>query len=521
MITPSHHGRARLPVAVVGAGPVGQTAALSLARWGLQVAFFDKRAARDPIGSKAICQARDVLDIWASLGSGSALADEGVTWTTARTYYRGREIDCWKFEDAGESPYPPFVNISQQRTEEVLDHCLDAAGVDCRWGAEITALAPYGDRVELEVDGQIETFSHVVFATGSRGAIRERLGIDFPGHTFQDAFLICDIEAELPGWELERRFHFDPDWNPGRQVLIHACPNSIYRIDWQVPPTYDLDEDVASGGLDRRIRQIIGDRTPYRIDWKSVYRFHSRHVDRMAVGRVLLAGDVAHLVAPFGARGLNTGVFDADNLGWKVAFDAYGWAGPGLLESYSDERVAAAVENAQIVDATMAMLVPQDAEAAARRTEMLEAAAAGSGGPVDSGRFAEPYWYVDSPLTTADPSRPFAGRPAKGQVPPAAPGIMLPDVRLVDGSRLREHARSAITVLGPAAPTKIPAPTAEIAADQLTERARATLGYRDGETWVIRPDCYIAGIAADSSDVDAIIARALGFSTTEPTDPTR
>ena len=128
------------------------------------------------------------------------------------------------------------------------------------------------------------------------------LGLTFPGETFDDHFLICDIRTDLPGWETERRFYFDPEWNPGRQVLIHPCPGSTFRIDWQVPPDFDLAAEEASGGLDRRIRQVIGDRD-YEIVWKSVYRFHSRVVDRMRVGRVLVAGDAAHLVSPFGARG--------------------------------------------------------------------------------------------------------------------------------------------------------------------------------------------------------------------------
>src|SRR5690606_20301209 len=116
---------------------------------------------------------------------------------------------------------------------------------------------------------------------------------------FEDRFLICDIRADLPGWEHERHFHFDPKWNPGRQVLVHPCPGSTYRIDWQIPPdTEPGEEDVRE-----KIRAIIGDR-PYELLWRTTYRFHSRIVSRMRVGRVLLAGDCAHLVAPFGARGL-------------------------------------------------------------------------------------------------------------------------------------------------------------------------------------------------------------------------
>lgn len=143
---------------------------------------------------------------------------------------------------------------------------------------------------------------------------------------------------------------------------------------------------------------MIGDR-PYEVVWSSVYRFHSRLVDRMRVGRVLLAGDCAHLVAPFGARGLNSGVQDAENAAWKIAFVLRGWAPPALLPTYEAERSAAAAENLAVTSATMDFLVPHDEPARQRRRDVLDRALTdpAARGQVDSGRLAEPYWYVDSP----------------------------------------------------------------------------------------------------------------------------
>src|SRR5437588_6298526 len=186
-----------------------------------------------------------------------------------------------------------------------------------RWNHRVTGIAQTPDGVTVScatTDGPVEIAAgHAVACAGARADdIRRMLGVTFDGHSFDDRFLICDIRAELPGWANERRFYFDPPWNPGRQVLIHPCPDSTFRIDWQVPAGYELAEEEASGALDARIRAIIGDR-PYEVVWKSVYRFHTRVVDRMRVGRVLLAGDCAHLYSPFGARGLNSGVAGAEN----------------------------------------------------------------------------------------------------------------------------------------------------------------------------------------------------------------
>ncbi len=300
----------------------------------------------DVVGSKAICQQRDVLDVWATVGA-EQIADEGLTWTTGRTFYRDHELFSWQFVDRGHSPLPPFVNISQARTGQVLDRCIAGKGlIDVRWGHDVTGIAEDRSGVTLicaTAAGSVAVrASYVVACAGAHGqVVRNLLGVRFDGHSFDDLFLICDIRAELPGWAGERRFYFEPEWNPGRQVLIHPCPDSTYRIDWQVPAGFDLDAEQASGALDARIRRVVGDR-PYEIVWKTVYRFHTRHVDRMRVGRALLAGDCAHLMAPFGARGLNSGVQDAENAAWKLAFVLRGWAPEALLDSYHDERFAAA-----------------------------------------------------------------------------------------------------------------------------------------------------------------------------------
>jgi pentachlorophenol monooxygenase/3-(3-hydroxy-phenyl)propionate hydroxylase len=494
-------------VIVVGNGPVGQTCALLLARWGVPVLLLDRRARRDPVGSKAICQQRDVLDIWETVGAGRQIADEGVTWSTARTFYRDAELFAVTLPNPGTATFPPFVNLSQSRTEEILDDRIaDQPLIDVRWGHEVT---------DVTADGEVTcaqgTFKgdYVVLCGGSRGEdLRERLGVRLDGRMFDDRFLICDIETELPGWQTERRFYFDPAWNPGRQVLIHPCPGSTFRIDWQVPGDYDLAAEEADGRLDARIRAIIGDRG-YRIVWKSVYRFSSRIADRMRVGRVLLAGDCAHLYAPFGARGLNSGVADAENAAWKLAFVLNGWASEALVETYNDERHAAAVENLDVTSATMRFLVPQDADQLARRRAVLDG---GQVSEVDSGRLAEPFWYTDSALTTPDPSRPAPARPPRGQSPVPAPGTLVPDAPTPAG-RLRALARDGFLLLADAhlvPPAGFAAPVRTLALTFPSGLADA-LAAKPGEIWVIRPDAYVAAVVSTPGEVTAVLRRACGM----------
>jgi len=524
-------------VLVLGNGPVGQTTALLLARWGVRVGLLDARPARDLVGSKAICQQRDVLDVWSACGV-DRIAAEGVTWSRARTLYRDQELFCLELEDAGRSPLPPFVNISQVRTEQALDEAIAASPlIDVRWDHEVTAVEQDGDGVVVRcrtADGDIRLQArYAVACGGARGtALRSALGVGFAGRTFDDAFLICDVRTDLPGWEAERRFYFDPSWNPGRQVLIHPCPDSVFRIDWQVEPGFDLGAARADGSLDRRLRQVIGNEQ-YEIVWSSVYRFQARCADRMRVGRVLLAGDLAHLVAPFGARGLNSGVGDAENAAWKLAFALRGWGGQDLLTSYDTERRAAAQENLDVTSATMDFLVPQTPEAHEHRHRILQAAADGDAAAraaVDSGRLAEPFWYVDSSLTTTCTDRPWPGRPERGRAPSCVPGVILPDGPARDPddpavTRLRQMCRAGLLVLvGPSADVTacrealshvlVPGtPVRVLAMDEVdvANVLRTALSAQDDEIWLVRPDAHLAACLRRPADLAEAARRALAL----------
>jgi 2-polyprenyl-6-methoxyphenol hydroxylase-like FAD-dependent oxidoreductase len=464
---------------VIGAGAVGLTLAGRIAQHGVAVTVFEVEAAPVRIGSRAICIQRETLEIWERLGIGQAVADRGIQWTVGRTYFRGRELFSVHLPISDEH-FPPFVNISQSETEDLLEARLRELAVEIRRDHRLTALRQDADGVtavfETPGGAMQHRFTYLVGADGAHSGVRHALGIGFPGHTFDDRFLIADVRVRLP-FTKERHFHFDPPWNPGRQVLIHPQPDGIWRIDWQVPPETDVEAERASGRLDARIRAVVG-AADYELVWVTGYRFSQRLADAFRAGRFFLAGDAAHVMSPFGARGLNSGVADAENLAWKLAAVLDG-APDTLLDTYDAERRGAARENLDATAATMRFLTPHGSVRRAWRNLVLRMAprSAWFRRRVNSGRLAEPARY--SFIGPAEPALPRHGTVA-------------PDLRLPDGGRLREALGAG---LGLVAPRSVDAPIPVVAVGDRTV-------YGSDRAWLVRPDGYLAGSAplADATD---------------------
>ncbi|GAA3018554.1 FAD-dependent monooxygenase [Actinokineospora globicatena] len=510
------------PVLIVGAGPVGMTGALVLARHGVPSVVVDALPGRMLEGSRAICVQRDVLDVLERVGAGHDVVGLGVTWYSGRIFYREHEVFSMKLPEPAPGHFPPFVNTPQNSIEHVLERRVLAEPlIDLRYRTKAVDVSQDDDGVTLTVEGPagVEEVrgSHCIAADGNRSTLRKLLGIPFEGHSFGDKFLITDIRARFDFPMPERRFYFDPEWNPGRQALLHPQPDSVWRIDWQVPDEYDLAAEQANGDLDKRIRTVIGD-IDYELVWASLYRFHQRRVPTMRQGRVLLAGDSAHIMSPFGARGMNSGIADVENAAWKIAAIRRGWGGPGLLDSYDLERGPATDENLRVTSTTMRFLCPADEDEWTRRRDILERSVTdpAARAEIDSGKLSEPYWYLDSPLTTAAPADEIARFPREAGVPrPPLPGVLCPDFAFPDGSRLRDHLgpRFTLLVLDGQAPdeTADPADPAHDLRVVVLPADQTALEIPAGGAVLVRPDGFIAAVLPSAESPHDAIRRATGW----------
>jgi 3-(3-hydroxy-phenyl)propionate hydroxylase len=416
---------ARKPVIVVGAGPVGLTLAIDLARYGTPVLLLDDDD-KLSTGSRAICFAKRTLEIWDRLGCGDAITERGVSWKVGKVHFGDRLVYAFDLLPEEGHRRPAFVNLQQYYVEGLLyDHARLQPNLDMRFRHKVVGVehSANGVRVDVETpDGRYELGAdYVVACDGSRSPMREMLGLPTRGQTFRDRFLIADIrmDADLP---IERRFWFDPPFHPHGSALMHRQPDSVWRIDFQLGWDCDPTAERQPERVNERLRRMLGEDAKFELVWCSVYTFSCMRMDRFREGRVIFAGDAAHGVSPFGARGANSGVQDADNLAWKLHYVVHGDAPDRLLDSYASEREQAADENIAHSSRSADFLTPKSDMSRIFRDAVLSLARTHPFARrlVNSGRLSTATTLVDSPLSTAD-ADPFAGAMVPGAAAADAP----------------------------------------------------------------------------------------------------
>jgi len=517
---------ARHAVVVVGAGPVGLSLAIDLAQRGQRVLLLDNDH-RLSTGSRAICFAKRTLEIWDRLGVGDALCAKGVEWKVGKVFF-GSEL-LYRFDLLPESGHerPAFINLQQYYAEAYLAvRAAQLPNLEIRWQNTVVALEPGADGVVLGIDTPEGRYTlhaaHVAACDGSRSPLRALLGLEASGRVFHDRFLIADVRmaADFPA---ERWFWFDPPFHPNQSVLLHRQPDGVWRIDfqlgWDADPEEEKKPERIRPRVDAMMRQALGHAVPFELEWASVYTFACRRMAHFRHGRVHFAGDAAHGVSPFGARGANSGVQDAENLAWKLDLVLRGLAPDALLDSYASEREHAADEN--ILNSTRAtdFITPKSEVSRLFRDATLDLARHHGFARrlVNSGRLSVPATLRDSPLNTPDRDA-FAGA--------MVPGAPAADAPLPDGAPSRWLLRAlggegftALVFDGPGraalcreieagAADRVPVRTLVLAADGL---AAERYDARPGTVYLLRPDQHVCARwrAPVAADIAAALRRAL------------
>ena len=511
----------RHPVVIVGGGPIGMATALDLGRKGTPVLVLDDHEGVGQ-GSRAICFAKRTLEIADRLGASEAMVDKGVVWSVGKVFHGDTKLFEFNLLPEDGHKYPAFINLQQPYFEKFLVDEVRVAQteglpIEIRGRNAVTAMAQHDDHVVLDVDTpdgryQIEA-DWLIACDGARSPVRDMMGLSFDGRVFEDNFLIADVKmtAEFP---TERWFWFEPPFkDSGQSALLHKQPDDIWRIDFQLGWDIDRKAELDPVKIRRRVDSMLGESAEYELEWTSIYTFQCRRMKEFRHGQVLFAGDSAHQVSPFGARGANSGIQDAENLAWKLDLVIKGFAQDALLDTYSEERVYGADEN--ILNSTRAtdFLTPKSEISKTFRNAVLELARDYEFARplVNSGRLSVPCVYDGLSLNGADdldgPARTRVGAPcvdaplANGYLLNRLPGrftlmainTQAPDLNEVDGIGIH------ILRLD----TKSDDPTGAV-----NERY---LGAAKQAIYLIRPDQHVAArwASADAASVRSAVRTAI------------
>jgi 3-(3-hydroxy-phenyl)propionate hydroxylase len=516
----------RHPVVIVGAGPIGLTAALDCAARGIPAVVLDDNNTVS-VGSRAVCYAKRPLEVWDRLGVGERMVEKGVGWKIGKVFFKDDPVYSFDLLPEADHKMPAMINLQQYYLEEMMVEACNASPlVDLRWKHKLLALTQHDDHVALTVETPDGVFGMeaqwLIAADGANSDTRRLVGAEFSGQFFQDRFLIADVVMKA-AFPTERWFWFDPPFHRGQSALLHKQADDVWRIDFQLGWDADPAEAKKPENVIPRIRAMLGPDAEFELEWVSVYQFACRRVDRFRHGRVVFTGDAAHQVSPFGARGANTGVQDIDNLAWKLKLVLDGAAPASLVDSYHDERAYAADDNLRASTRSTDFITPKSRASHVLRDAVLELAAEAPFARklVNSGRLSTPTPYLESPLNTPDADV-FAGA-----MRPGAPCADAPvTVACRPGWLLNQLGDGfVLLVFGDDTPADdvrvgtVGARVLRVGRDVVDARGLVGERYdaRPGTVYLIRPDQYVAARwrAFDAARVRAALARCIGLTTAQ------
>ncbi|VTU20371.1 3-(3-hydroxy-phenyl)propionate/3-hydroxycinnamic acid hydroxylase [Variovorax sp. PBS-H4] len=500
----------RHPVVIAGGGPVGMALALGLANHGVRSVILE---ADDTVcvGSRAACISRRSLEIVERLGTVRSFLAKGLPWTGGRSFYKTEEVFRFEMPHDERQKLPPMINLEQYYIEQYLldeivrRNAAEPGLIDIRWGTELTRLAQEPDGVSLQARNALGSYAlkaaWLAGCDGGQSFVRKSLGLNLEGTAYEGRYVIIDIELHSTH-PTERRAWFDPPWNPGSTVLMHRQPDDIWRIDYQLRAGQSTEEalkpDAVAEFVQRHLDAIGEGHLPWKTVWTSVYRAGAMTLESYRHGRVLFAGNAAHAMPIFGVRGLNSGFDDADNLAWKLALVARGVSGDALLDSYSQERIAAFHINAESAMRSTEFMSPPSRGFDLLREAALSLAGAHRGiANLINPRQTQAVHYEDSALSSKSEALPAGPRP----------GETLPEQPLGPGLHLTDWLGPYFTVLVLNIESLDAAFEAELAAAQAgplnavlrtlpPSAAHApvfeALGAQEGAVYLLRPDGHVA-----------------------------
>jgi 3-(3-hydroxy-phenyl)propionate hydroxylase len=488
------------PVVVVGAGPVGLSLAIDLAQRGQPTVLLDD-ADRIGEGSRAICFSKRSLEYWDRLGVAQRMVDKGVVWSVGKIFHGADQLYQFNLLPEQGHKMPAFINLQQFYAEAYLvERAAQLPGIDLRWRNRVTGLEQRNDSVLLTIetpDGPYRLAArYVVACDGARSSLRRLVGADFRGQQFEDQFLIADVKmtAEFP---TERWFWFDPPFHAGRSALLHRQPDDIWRIDLQLSPDADPMAEKLPENVRPRIARMLG-HDAFEFVWISLYKFQCRRMEKFIHDRVIFAGDAAHQVSPFGARGANSGLEDAENLAWKLARVLEASSPERLLETYHIERSAAADENIRESTRSTDFMAPSSRQEARLRQAVLSLARHTEFGKrmINGGRLSLPSVY-DTPLSTPDSDN-WRGGPRPGASMPDVPlGVAGGSTTFLSDAFVKAGKSFTLLEFANGAATAVPDGVAVIrsgadGSGEFPELLENRYDASPGAAYLFRPDGYVA-----------------------------